>query len=115
MGRPDIESDADLRVFHRILDLLRSEDLWVKLTAYRNSRTFPEMSDVRFLHDKLVVANSERLLWGSDWPHVNINVNQMGKVDTKFLFEEFLRWMGNDEILIKQILVKNASKLYEFD
>ena len=58
----------------------------------------------------LIEANPERLLWGSDWPHVR-HVGVMPN-DTDLL-EQLSSW-GCSASLRKQILVNNPASLYGF-
>ena len=58
----------------------------------------------------LVDAAPERLLWGSDWPHVFIKTAM--PEDAK-LFRLFERWVP-DERMRKRILVDNPAALYRF-
>jgi 2-pyrone-4,6-dicarboxylate lactonase len=48
----------------------------VKLSAvYRLSEHYPGYANARPLHDALLRANPERLMWGTDWPHPSIPVD----------------------------------------
>ena len=54
--------------FKHILDLVRSGDLYVKISApYRVSESSPGYGDLKPLVRALVDANVDRILWGSDW------------------------------------------------
>jgi predicted TIM-barrel fold metal-dependent hydrolase len=56
--------------FQSIISLLCSGKLYIKLSApYRVSRNAPTFSDLQPLVKAFVQANSERVLYGSDWPH----------------------------------------------
>lgn len=51
-----------------ILDMLRSGNFWIKLSApYRSSDMAPHYEDMEELVKCLVAANPRRILWGSDW------------------------------------------------
>ena len=58
----------------------------------------------------LIETNPDRLLWGSDWPHVR-HVGIMPN-DTDLL--EQLSFWGCDALLRKKILVDNPTTLYGF-
>jgi predicted TIM-barrel fold metal-dependent hydrolase len=54
----------------RLLDLLREGNCWIKLSgAYRLVPDAP-LSAVHELGRALVATRPDRLLWGSDWPHL---------------------------------------------
>jgi 2-pyrone-4,6-dicarboxylate lactonase len=76
----------------------------------RVSRAKPDYPDARPLHDALVAANPDRLLWGSDWPYV-----RMGDPtpDAGRLLDLFQAWVGDAE-LARRILVDNPAALYGF-
>ena len=59
-------TDAD-----RLLDVLRDNDnCWIKLSGpYRIAKDKP-LSSVHELGRALVATRADRLLWGSDWPHL---------------------------------------------
>jgi predicted TIM-barrel fold metal-dependent hydrolase len=60
---------------------------------------------------ELVKRNPERLVWGSDWPHINYNQGVMP--DDGELLDLLLEWVP-DEPTRHRILVENACKLYDF-
>jgi predicted TIM-barrel fold metal-dependent hydrolase len=54
----------------RLLDLLRGGNCWIKLSGpYRLVPDGP-LSAVRELGRALVATRPDRLMWGSDWPHL---------------------------------------------
>ena len=56
--------------FQALLKLVGDGHAHVKVSApYRVSTQFPDYADARALHEALVRANPERLMWGTDWPH----------------------------------------------
>jgi 2-pyrone-4,6-dicarboxylate lactonase len=60
-------TDSD---FDRLLDVLRQGNGWIKLSgAYRIAKSGP-LSSVAPLGRALVAARADRLVWGSDWPHL---------------------------------------------
>ena len=58
-------------------------------------------------HSALVQTNPERLVWGSDWPHLRVTPVP----DAGVLLETFKRWTANDE-LVQRILTHNPGALY---
>lgn len=96
--------------FKRLCQLVKEGYLWVKVTPYRCSTLYPDYPDVRPFHEKLVQANPDRLLWGSDWPHINMSKDIP---DPGHLVDLLAQWTPDQEVL-KKILVTNPAKLYGF-
>ncbi|MGW8183014.1 MAG: amidohydrolase family protein [Burkholderiales bacterium] len=78
--------------------------------AYRASTQYPDYEDGRPLHEALIAANPDQLLWGTDWPHPRLEENMP---DTGHLLDLFNRWTP-DAALRKKILVDNPARLYGF-
>lgn len=96
--------------FRRILDLLREDSIWVKLSVCRSNALAPDYEALRPFHDALLDANSERLLWGTDWPFVRMGDRAP---DPAQLLDLFAHWTP-DESLRRRILVDNPRRLYGF-
>jgi 2-pyrone-4,6-dicarboxylate lactonase len=72
---------------HRILDALSAGNCWIKLSgAYRVAAGEP-ISTVTPLARALVDARPDRLIWGSDWPHI-----PDGQRDTGELLNLLAEW-----------------------
>jgi predicted TIM-barrel fold metal-dependent hydrolase len=106
----DTRLGVDAPAFQNLLRLLGDGQIWIKLTPYRLSRKYPDYEDVRPFHEALVYTNPERLLWGSDWPHVHMKSRMP---DDGHLVDLFDDWTG-DDALRERILVENPARLYEF-
>lgn len=87
--------------FRTVLELLASGKAWVKLSAWRFS---PDDERARLL----IAANPERILWGSDWPHVSWQepVPNDGEI-----LNRLAQWAG-DPATLQRILVDNPEQLY---
>src|SRR5690606_8366242 len=72
LGRFDPQLGIDYAPFRLMCDLVKEGHLWVKLTPYRSSRRPPDYEDMKPYFDALLAANPDRLIWGSDWPHINM-------------------------------------------
>lgn len=108
MGSFDVRAGIDEPGFACLRSLLASGHAWVKLCAYRN--LLPDIDDLepcKPFHDALLQANPDRLLWGSDWPHLRVNPPP----DAARLLETFRRWAATST-LGEQILVRNPAALY---
>lgn len=92
MGRPDIAEGPAGPVTETLLRLLGTGRVHVKLSGgERLSKAHAPYADVEPMMRRLVAAAPERLLWGSDWPHVNLHgpmpddgdlVDLLGRVTT---------------------------------
>lgn len=95
--------------FQALLRLLGNGRCWTKLSAgYHGSQEKPPYRDMIPLVEALLKASPDRLLWGTDWPHINIP-GPMPK-STVFL-DLLLDWLP-DEAVRNRILVDNPARLY---
>jgi 2-pyrone-4,6-dicarboxylate lactonase len=97
--------------FAALLRLMRSGRAWVKLTGpYRiSSGALPYVDVAAFAHT-LVDTAPDRIVWGTDWPHVMVKGAMPNDGD---LCELLLDWVP-DEAARKKILVDNPARLYGF-
>jgi len=95
--------------FQAILGALSEGWLWIKLVLCRCSQAFPDYADLRPFHDALVKANPDRLLWGSDWPHLRLGDRAP---DIGQLLDLLRDWVP-DEAVRRAILVDNPRNLYD--
>ncbi len=106
MGGFDPKAGPDQPGFRVLLDLVASGKVWVKLSAYRNTVGLDPALAAPF-QARLLEANADRMLWGSDWPHLRITPVP----DVADLLANFRRWCG-DEALARRVLVDNPQALY---
>ncbi len=97
--------------FRELLDLLRHGNgrCWVKLSgAYRVSvaRGF---DDVAPMAAALIEVAPDRVIWGSDYPHLSF----ADRVSSVELFNLLGRW-ATDEAARRRILVDNPQRLFGF-
>ena len=98
--------------FQEFLAMLRDGHFWVKLTGpYRISacEAYP-YSDVDDMAKSVVAAAPDRVVWGSDWPHVMTARKMPNDGD---LIDALAAWVP-DPALRKRILVDNPARLYGF-
>jgi predicted TIM-barrel fold metal-dependent hydrolase len=67
-------------------------------------------ADMRVLNDAVINANSQRLIWGSDWPHVMVKKQMPHDADLCDLFGSWVIEPG----LRKAILSDNPCMLYDY-
>ena len=112
MGRPDPRKGVDAPGFQALIRLLRSGRGWAKLSApYRTSLLPPPYADLTPFAHTLVAAAPDRLVWGSDWPHVLLETEMPNDGD---LVDQLAVW-APDEAIRTRILVGNAERLYGFE
>ncbi len=104
--------------FADLIDLLRSGQAYVKISgAYRASTQAPDYPDVAPFAKGLIVANSDRVLWGTDWPHPDTKpspkVAPPLAIDDGRLFNQLFVW-SPDPLIRQKILVENPARLYGF-
>ena len=82
---------------------------WVKLTGVYRMSTAPGFADAAPVAQALIAAAPERVIWGSDYPHLSF-ADKVGSVE---LFNLLADW-APDEATRKKILVDNPARLYGF-
>lgn len=91
--------------------LMRDGPVWVKLSGIANvSDMAPGHEDARAVHEALLLANPDRLVWGSDWPHTK---PAAVRPSTLHLAQLFAAWTPGP--LRDRIAVHNPIKLYQLD
>jgi predicted TIM-barrel fold metal-dependent hydrolase len=110
MGSLVTSRGIDDPAFQKILLALREGWLWVKLVLCRCSQDIPNYADLRPFHDALIAANPNRVIWGSDWPHLRLGDRAP---DVGHLLDLFRAWEP-DETVRQRILVENPAELYGF-
>jgi 2-pyrone-4,6-dicarboxylate lactonase len=109
MGRIDASRGLDQPAFTHLLKLLEDKRFWVKVSGLeRASRQGAPYADAVPFARRLVRECGERVLWGSDWPHPNLDAipDDGMLVD---LIAEF-----TDEKQRQALLVDNPERLYKF-
>ncbi|MCX8134480.1 MAG: amidohydrolase family protein [Roseococcus sp.] len=98
--------------FREFLAMLRDGLFWAKLTGlYRLSSQaeFP-YADTHAMARAAIAAAPQRILWGSDWPHVNHFAPMPNDGDLLGLLAEW----APEKALRRAILVENPAALYGF-
>jgi predicted TIM-barrel fold metal-dependent hydrolase len=97
--------------FQQLLELLRRGErhCWVKLTgAYRMS-VAEGFADVAPMARALIEAAPDRVIWGSDYPHLSF-AEKVGSIE---LWNLLGKW-APDEAIRRKILVDNPQRLFKF-
>ena len=111
MARVDAVAGLGQEPFEALLDLMRDERAWVKVSGAERltaGRT-PPYDDVVPYAQALIAAAPDRILWGTDWPHPNVRhmPDDGDLVDVLAAF-------APDESARNRILVTNPETLYDF-
>ncbi|HEX9673412.1 MAG TPA: amidohydrolase family protein [Burkholderiales bacterium] len=98
--------------FRALLDLMKAGRAWVKLTGPSRITTAGGLpyADVVPYARALLEANPERVIWGTDWPHVIIKTPMPNDDDLADLLSDWIP----DARVREQVLVRNPEKLYGF-
>jgi 2-pyrone-4,6-dicarboxylate lactonase len=110
-GMFQAKEGVDQPGFRQLLELLRRGErrCWVKLTGVYRMSTAGGFTDVAPLARALIEAAPERLIWGSDYPHLSF----ADKVGSVALWNLLGRW-APDEAERRRILVENPGRLFGF-
>jgi predicted TIM-barrel fold metal-dependent hydrolase len=112
MGHADPAEGTQGKAFQALLALVRDHGHWVKLSAV--NRLSPvgagNFDAIAPLANALADAAPDRVLWGSDWPHVGLT----WWPDTGDLFNLVPRWLP-DPVARRRLLVDNPARLYGFE
>ena len=110
MGRPDVTQGpdgSDMRAFRALLD--SREDIWAKVTCPdRLDPAGPPYGDFVRSVRPLVEAYSDRVLWGTDWPHPNMEK----MLPDDGLLVDVIPEIAVTEELQRKLLVDNPTRLY---
>lgn len=109
-GHPSIPDVRDAG-FQNMCALVKEGTAWVKLSgAYRVVEATNKWAAIRTFVDALLATRTDRLVWGTDWPHPNIPKPMPNDGD---IADAVVDWLPTED-LRQQILVRNPEVLYEF-
>jgi predicted TIM-barrel fold metal-dependent hydrolase len=111
-GRPNAEAGASDPGFRYLLSTAITGRVWVKLSgAYRSTRGNSGLGLGTELAGALLDAfGSERLVWGSDWPHTQ----HQDRIDYAASVHALATWVP-EESTRAAILSRSAKELFRFD
>ena len=111
-GRTMADKTVDYTGYRWFCDRIKSGRYWCKLSgADRNTRIGAPYKDTEEFMKALVAANPDRLVWGSDWPHVGHT--DEATPQEAVLMDLFQRCVP-DAAVRRKILIDNPVKLYGF-
>jgi predicted TIM-barrel fold metal-dependent hydrolase len=95
--------------FRALLGLLDSGNAWIKVCSYRVSSIGQPWADPAPNVQSFVAHHPERCIWGTDWPHPQMNPLP----EAGLLLDQLFEWVP-DTAVRHRILVDNPAKLYGF-
>lgn len=118
MGRPDVRQSVDGPAFSAFVELMTQHPhIWSKVSCpERLSVTGPaalngerqSYRDVVPFARHLVEQFPDRVLWGTDWPHPNLN----NSMPDDGLLVDFIPLIAETALLQRKLLVDNPMRLY---
>lgn len=82
MGLPDAAAGIEQPGFQAVLRLMRKDHVWVKLAgADRITRSSGRLRDAIAFMQALAAVAPQRLVWGSDWPHIGFHSGEQVRGD----------------------------------
>lgn len=121
-GKLDASKPLTQPGFDTLCALVQSGKVYVKLSAPYRISELPGYPDGEPFARALIDANSDRMLWGTDWPHPmppkgvkrDPNVIEYARPEDDFTaLTRIAKWAG-DPVTAKKVLVDNAARLYDF-
>jgi 2-pyrone-4,6-dicarboxylate lactonase len=113
MGHVDFSAGLRSPTFLWLIDRLKHHGWWLMLSnGSRLSSMTERWDDAVPFGAAYVEAAPDRMIWGSDWPHVRWRKSRMPN-DAE-LVELLYRYVDNDRDLIERVLVHNPARLHGF-
>jgi predicted TIM-barrel fold metal-dependent hydrolase len=112
MARPDLADGLHGAAVTQLRRLLDTGKVWVKLSGSdRLSKTGRPYHDAAALARSLAAHAPERVVWGTDWPHVNLHAPMPDDGELTDLIAE----IAPDDAQKRRMLVENPARLFGFD
>ena len=110
MGRPDVTKPLENPDFELFLKFMRENDVWAKVSCPDRLTVSgsPLYSDVVPFAKAVVEEFSDRVLWGTDWPHPNMKK----EMPDDGILVDYVPSIANTPELQKKLLVTNPNNLY---
>jgi 2-pyrone-4,6-dicarboxylate lactonase len=112
MGRPDVTKAPEGPEFARFLDFMARDNIWSKVTCpERLSKSGPPTYDDFVPFARTVVERfPNRVLWGTDWPHPNLNM--VGHMPDDGTLVDLIPRIAPTAELQRKVLIDNPMRLY---
>jgi predicted TIM-barrel fold metal-dependent hydrolase len=111
MGWCAAKNGVDSPEFQAVLHIVRNSNCYVKLSGgFRLSAQAYPFHDVVPFAEALIEAAPDRMVWGSDWPHVGL-YDRAAVPDVGMILDGLANYSGDSEQQ-KKILVSNPARFY---
>ena len=112
MGRPDVTKSPDGPEFAQFLRFMNRDNVWSKVTCpERLSKSGPPTYDDFVPFARTVVERfPDRVLWGPDWPHPNLNM--VGHMPDDGALVDMIPRIAPSAELQRKLLIDNPMRLY---
>jgi len=112
MGRPDVSKPVDGDAFGLFLRFMERDNIWSKVSCpERLSRLGPPgYSDVIPFARTVIERFPNRVLWGTDWPHPNLNM--VGHMPDDGALVDLIPAIAPTAELQRKLLIENPMRLY---
>jgi predicted TIM-barrel fold metal-dependent hydrolase len=122
-GLPALDAGPAAPAFDALAKLVEAGRTYVKLSAMERLAGAGRLERLRPFVDRLLAANPQRLVWGTDWPHTGGGRTFGQKVDAIEPFQvmddadalAFLADAVGKAATLRTILVDTPAKLYAFE
>ncbi|WP_039028584.1 amidohydrolase family protein [Leclercia adecarboxylata] len=95
-------------------ELIDSGRCWVKLSALYHQSQRDDVSDMAGIIKGFLFDATERVVWGSDWPHPNLISANKNMPDDALILSRIAHWANNDRVR-HRLFVHNPADLYGFN
>lgn len=112
MGRPDVTKPVDGPEFGLFLRFMDRGNIWSKVSCpERLSQSGPpDYADVMPFARRVVERFPDRVLWGTDWPHPNLNM--VGHMPDDGALVDWIPHIAATVELQRKLLIDNPMRLY---
>jgi 2-pyrone-4,6-dicarboxylate lactonase len=112
MGRIDASHGLEQEPFRNLLRLMEDPKVWIKVSGCdRATRQGPPYADAVPFARKLVTEFGDRCVWGTDFPHPNLN----GPIPDDGELVDLLLQIAPKPTELRSLLVDNPQRLYRFE
>jgi predicted TIM-barrel fold metal-dependent hydrolase len=114
LGYPDPALGAGDPTCRWLVERLKNSENWWVMLSNGNRLSAQEIGwdDAIPIARAYIEAAPDRVIWGSDWPHVQWRKQRM--MNDGEVVELLYRYVDNDQALLRKILVDNPARLHGF-
>ena len=95
-------------------ELIDQGRCWVKLSGLYHQSQREDVSDMSAVIKSFLHEATERVLWGSDWPHPSLISANKKMPDDALILSKIFHWASNEQVRHK-LFVANPAELYRFN